>query len=285
MQHAYLRIARACNCEAACHVLPRRRRRRRRAKRPCRAYPEATRRPRVDRRRELRCCDPARARARRPRCARVHGGLDARGPGDTRLGWRARSAGVAPVGVVKRGLSVRAPALDVAWALVASAERQCCQCSSSRTQLAPQRHTARTGRVQGRLVMTRFTSLFSALVLGSAVAGAAVAACGGRPGAPAEMPKSAPPPDLTPTAAPIPGTGGADSSALLDAGVPGPGPAVPGSLRMRTVAFSIAALDVASSGGAPRDAGDPDSYTPPLPPVPDAKLPIDANAQPSLVAR
>ena len=130
--------------------------------------------------------------------------------------------------------------------------------------------------------MTRFTSLFSALALAAGAAGATVAACGGKPGAPAEVPRVAPPPDLAPAAAPVPQRGGSPTMPGVEARTSAqPGPAVHGSLRMRAVASSIASPEFAPSATVPRDAGDLDSYTPPLPPVPDGRLP-DANMQPSL---
>lgn len=129
--------------------------------------------------------------------------------------------------------------------------------------------------------MTRFNSLCSALALTAGVVAASVAACAGRPG---EMAPVAPRPDPTPLAAPVPGAAASDMASpahgFPDAGVDAlPGAAASSMRRVSVVA--VPTPEFSPSVTAPRDASDADGYSPPLPPIPDAKLP-DANIHPSL---
>jgi hypothetical protein len=107
--------------------------------------------------------------------------------------------------------------------------------------------------------MTRFTQLASLLAVTGALAGSAVVACGGHPGSPGEMPPAAPRPALTPgpvslTIVPVPELAAARYGAAIDPPTAGP----------------------------PGDAGVPpaDSYTPPLPPLPDGGVPTDSRLEP-----
>jgi hypothetical protein len=131
--------------------------------------------------------------------------------------------------------------------------------------------------------MTRFTSLCSALVLTGGVVATAVVACAGRPGSPGEMAPAAPRPDTTPLAAPVPGAAASDTASsahvLPDAGVDALPRAAASSMQSVSVAV-VPTPEFSPSVTAPRDAGDADGYSPPLPPIPDAKLP-DANIHPS----
>jgi len=129
--------------------------------------------------------------------------------------------------------------------------------------------------------MTRFTSLCSALVFTGGVAALSVAACAGRPGSPGELSPAAPRPDTTPLAAPAAGAevSGAGQG-FPDAGVDAL-PGLPAPTTMRVSVATVPTPEFSPSATAPRDAGDADGYSPPLPPIPDAKLP-DANIHPSL---
>lgn len=125
--------------------------------------------------------------------------------------------------------------------------------------------------------MTRFTSLFTTLTLS-----AALAACGGRPASPSEMPPLAPHPDLTPSAVPV---RGAAAGTPIDAGAHmSPGPVTAAELSSMAVPASQPvgnAADAGAAPGSPRDAAGPDSYTPPLPPIPDGGVPVDGRMVPS----
>lgn len=157
--------------------------------------------------------------------------------------------------------------------------------------------------------MTRLTHLFTALTLGAALAAAAFVACGGNPVAPREMPPLAPRPErVNPTAMPVPGAADplsapadaarprsptpspisvSSSPAILlasasqaggapDAGSTGAAPADAGTAP---VDASSAPADGGHPGGGPSDAS-VDSYTPPLPPIPDGNLPADSRLEP-----
>ncbi|MEO7735606.1 MAG: hypothetical protein ABIY55_31920 [Kofleriaceae bacterium] len=120
--------------------------------------------------------------------------------------------------------------------------------------------------------MTRMTHLLSALSLTGVLAAATIAACGGRPGAPGEMPPVAPRPDPigepgAPPALPAP------SELPGDAGVS----VRPGPVSVRSVPSPEFAP---VTGQAAHDAGTSDGYAPPLPPLPDGGVPVDSQLEP-----
>jgi hypothetical protein len=141
----------------------------------------------------------------------------------------------------------------------------------------------RTVCCQGRIDMTRLTRLFTALGLTSVLVGAAAIACV-RPGAPTEVKPVAPRPEpVDPTAMPV--MGAPDVIARPDAGH-GPISAVSPAMEVPVPAFSPEGQQPdAGTGGtgapAPIDAGTPDSYTPPLPAIPDGNIPADSRLEPS----
>lgn len=121
--------------------------------------------------------------------------------------------------------------------------------------------------------MTRVTRLLSALALTGATAGAFVAACG-HPGSPGEMPPVSPRPDPsapggTPMKTPNPMGGPGDAGVGM----------TPGPVTMRTT-YIPAPVFAPVVGSAAKDAGVSDGYTPPLPPIPDGGVAIDARVEP-----
>jgi hypothetical protein len=137
--------------------------------------------------------------------------------------------------------------------------------------------------------MTRFTNLFAALALTGGVVAATVAACANRPASPGEMQPLAPRPDNAPSAMPVPGL---DEPGHVRALPPDAGISL-NETEGPTYRLAAVVRNPASPTGqppdpanAPTDAGTQDSYTPPLPPIPDAKLPVplDAPAHPATTA-
>jgi hypothetical protein len=162
--------------------------------------------------------------------------------------------------------------------------------------------------------MTRLTHLFTALALSGVLVGAAIAACGVRPGTPGEMPPLAPRPErLDPMAIPVPSAldPGEGSTDALDAGKLSPGPVTslgaPAVFRVAEPQQAGSGRDAGAStpgpgdagggtvdaGAGGADAGPPspttpapidasviDSYTPPLPPIPDGGIPADSRMEP-----
>lgn len=127
--------------------------------------------------------------------------------------------------------------------------------------------------------MTRLTCLITACALTGALvctAGAVLVACGARPGSPGELPPMAPRPGTgDPTATPVPGAHG-PAALRADAGVSmAPGPV---SARAASV---VPMPEFAPVVGVSLDAGAPsDSYSPPLPPIPDSSVPADSRLEP-----
>ena len=116
--------------------------------------------------------------------------------------------------------------------------------------------------------MTRMIQLVSAVSLTGALAAAAIGACGGAPG---ELPPVAPRPDPM-----SPGSPGATRHVPLLAPSDG-GPALsPGPVSVRVVPTP----EFASAGPTVDAGADPDSYEPPLPPIPDGGVPIDGHGEP-----
>jgi hypothetical protein len=173
----------------------------------------------------------------------------------------------------------RAPAHDVSSARARRPLSVGSQPAIRGTRLAP---VARKERFAN---MTRFSSLCSALVLTGGAVAASIAACAGRtgaPGAPGEMAPAAPRPDTTPLGAPAPGTEPARAASPGQVFPDGGVDAGPGAVSMRRGSvMAVPTPEFSPAVTAPRDAGDADGYSPPLPPIPDAKLP-DANIHPSL---
>jgi hypothetical protein len=111
--------------------------------------------------------------------------------------------------------------------------------------------------------MTRFTRFVTACALTGALVGAAVAACGGRPGSPGELPPMAPHPGKAdPTALPLPRV--VRPTATAGSSIPVP-------------EFSPVVGEVLDAGVT--DAGD-DAYSPPLPPLADSGVPADSRLEP-----
>jgi hypothetical protein len=145
--------------------------------------------------------------------------------------------------------------------------------------------------------MTRFTHALAALALGGTAAIALVAGCGRPTG---EMPPLAPRPEpVDPGGGPVgPKPGTIDpATPATDAGTPTVAPSTRAPVSQTTMvpmpAFQAdhgPAATPADAGhvvepptnvkGGPADAGVSDSYAPPLPPVPDARLP-DSRLEPS----
>jgi hypothetical protein len=120
--------------------------------------------------------------------------------------------------------------------------------------------------------MTRMTQLLSALSLTGVLAGATIAACGGRPGSPGELPPVAPRPDPVgePGSQPLP------ASPVTMPGEAGvsvrPGPV--------TITWVPSPTFAPVVGEAAKDAGTSDGYEPPLPPLPDGGIPTDSRLDP-----
>jgi hypothetical protein len=121
--------------------------------------------------------------------------------------------------------------------------------------------------------MTRLTRFATACALTGILTGAAIAACGGLPGSPGELPPMAPRPGKAdPTAMPVP------RDPLFDAGRPrSKGRLSPGPVSMVT---SLPVPECAPVVGEALDAGTSDGYSPPLPPLPDGGLPADGRLEP-----
>jgi hypothetical protein len=144
--------------------------------------------------------------------------------------------------------------------------------------------------------MSRLTHVLTVFALTGALAGATVAACGARPGAPGEMPPTAPRPGPTdPSGAPTPSTPGGGLGPTVPAGLGRtiddagtPNPLSPGPVSVRTLPtpeFAATAYGMVSGQQTPpRDAGASDSYAPPLPPIPDGGVPVDSRLEPREVA-
>ncbi|HEU4728847.1 MAG TPA: hypothetical protein VFT22_13180 [Kofleriaceae bacterium] len=135
--------------------------------------------------------------------------------------------------------------------------------------------------------MTRLTRLVTACALTGVLvgsAGAAMVACGGRPGSPGELPPMAPRPGAgDPTATPLPGPR-RPAALLVDAGAPiSPGPVSPGPVSRARGASVVPTPEFAPVVGVALDAGPPsDSYSPPLPPLPDSSVPADSRLEPRM---
>jgi hypothetical protein len=117
--------------------------------------------------------------------------------------------------------------------------------------------------------MTRMLRIVTALSLAGALAATTVVACGGRPGSPGDMPAPAPRPDPMDPAAPSPVPVNPDPTLTPHDAGPAMSPGPISTVR------AVPSPEFASAG-ATQDAGTPDSYTPPLPPIPDAGVPLDA---------
>ncbi len=154
--------------------------------------------------------------------------------------------------------------------------------------------------------MTRLTHLLTALSLTGLFIGVTIAACGGHPASPGEMPRVAPRPDpVDPSARPLPGAADPTSptrptrpiSGMTDGGVVlSPGAVSRAMVVPSPVFLPVTAADggAAADAGAPPDAGvAPDAGTvtdagvadargPRLPPIPDGNLPADSRMEPIL---
>jgi hypothetical protein len=155
-------------------------------------------------------------------------------------------------------------------------------------------------------VMTRLVHLLTALGLTCVFAGAIIAACGA-PLAPRETPPFAPRPErVDPTALPEPTLTDPATAPLADARLDKPTPisaVFPVSLQLAS-ATQPSQGTAPDAGASPTDAGaaaadaprpvpppttpspppqadaSADSYTPPLPPIPDGNLPADSRLEP-----
>jgi hypothetical protein len=118
--------------------------------------------------------------------------------------------------------------------------------------------------------MTRLTRLVTACALTSVITGAAIAACGVRPGSPGELPPMAPRPGAAdPTTRRLPRAPWRSGESPTAA-----------SPSLVTVAAVVPVPEFAPVVGEPRDAGTGDGYSPPLPPLPDGGLPSDGRMEP-----
>jgi hypothetical protein len=131
--------------------------------------------------------------------------------------------------------------------------------------------------------MSRMINLLAPLSLIAAILGATFAACGARPGSPSEMPPVAPRPSpADPSGAP--GSPGGMPNPTVhgdDAGSAAPAPGPISVRRWPTPLMAAEAYGNASSNQPPpRDAGTGDSYSPPLPPIPDSSVPLDSRVEP-----
>jgi hypothetical protein len=155
-----------------------------------------------------------------------------------------------------------------------------------------ERHTARTIAVE-ETAMSRFIRLLAPLTITGALVSATFFACGARPGAPGEMPPMAPrPAPADPSGAPsapggMPnpsnGSGGLGPTSTRGDGsaAPAPGPISVREIPTPTLSPSAEAYGNASKNQPPpRDAGTGDAYAPPLPPIPDASVPLDGRIEP-----
>ena len=117
--------------------------------------------------------------------------------------------------------------------------------------------------------MSRLTHLLSTLTLAALCAGAAIAACGGHPPAPGEMPPLAPQPEpVRPNAMPM--TGAVSASEPVKAQYP-----------VYQAAGENQPLGDQPAGAA-LDAGTSDSAGAPLPPLRDGSVPADSRMEPIL---
>ncbi len=121
--------------------------------------------------------------------------------------------------------------------------------------------------------MTRMIRLFTALSLTGALTATTIVACGGRPGSPGDMPAPAPRPDPL---GPEPSTVPASPDPTLTPHDAGPAMS-PGPITRATVR-AVPSPELASSGSTLDAGAPPDSYQPPLPPIPDGGVVLDSRA-------
>ena len=120
--------------------------------------------------------------------------------------------------------------------------------------------------------LTRFAIACGLTAAVTAVTGMAASACGGRTGSPGELPPMAPRPGQPdPTALPVPRVlPPARATASTDA------PPISAVTPASVVPTPVFAPVV----GQPLDAGTSDSYSLPLPPLPDGGVPADSRLEP-----
>jgi hypothetical protein len=120
--------------------------------------------------------------------------------------------------------------------------------------------------------MTRLTYLLSTFACAGLLAGATIAACGGHPASPGEMPPLAPRPEpVRPNAMPAPG---AVSSTSATEASSQPSPVFQAAAEGQPLGDQPT--------GATLDAGTSDSGAAPLPPLRDGGIPADSRMEPIL---
>lgn len=122
--------------------------------------------------------------------------------------------------------------------------------------------------------MTRFIRLVTALSLTGALAATTIVACGGRPGSPGDMPAPAPRPD--PMSPEAPGAVPVNPDPALTPHDAGPAMS-PGPITRATVR-AMPSPEFASRGSTLDAGAPPDTYQPPLPPIPDGGVSLDSRA-------